>query len=46
MKNAFDELSRMYSSAERITELEDMNIREGISQGKFKFFFFENRYNR
>ena len=43
MKNAFDELSRLYSSVERITELEDMHIREGISQGKFKVFFFENR---
>ena len=39
MKNAFDELSRLYSSVERITELEDIHIREGISQGKFKFFF-------
>ena len=39
MKNAFDELSRLYSSVKRITELEDIHIREGISQGKFTFFF-------
>ena len=39
MKNAFDELSRLYSSMERITELEDIHIREGISQGNLSFSF-------